>query len=68
MDSTTLEHLKKAEQRVNELKWFEAALASGKPMIVNIAGRGFDAESVRLVMLAQVREQLDGAQKYFASL
>lgn len=68
MDATTLEHLNKSAARVNELLWLEAALVAGKPLQVLIDGRNFDAEAVRLVILAQVREQLDSATKYFNSL
>lgn len=69
MDNTQLDHLNKAKARVDELKWFEAQLAKMDQSVqIHINGRALDCESVRLVLLANVRTELEQAQKYFASL
>lgn len=67
MTDTQLSHLNQAKARVDELKWFENRLAlTASPIYID--GRALECESVRLVLLAHVRSELESAMKYYAEL
>lgn len=68
MTDTQLSHLNQAKARVDELKWFEQKLSLSSTSPIYIDGRALDCESIKLVLLAHVRSELEQAQKYYASL
>ena len=68
MTDSELSHLNKAKTRSDELKWFERQLSLPTGSAIYIHGRLLNCESIKLVLLAHVRSELEQAMKYYASL